>query len=91
MPTDDLHVYTDGYDYVVASDSAQAEALYCEYYGDECYREFRRMGDLEELSIRVEDDGSIAQVGDSDCEPLTLTAAEWVTREGKGWLCTTEG
>lgn len=87
-----LYVFTAAHDYVIATSPEDAHAAYCEHLvEDEDAFDWLRLGDDTELTIWCDrDDGSIAAIDDDGAEPVTRTAAEWVERCGRGWLCSTE-
>jgi hypothetical protein len=87
----DLHVYCfDDCEWVVAESIDDAWAVWSESIGQK--REdwpdgaWEQEPDDKSMRIIVDDDGAISDQG----ERLELTCREWATREGRGYLCTTE-
>lgn len=80
----DLHVWHNGYDWVVATDQADARKVLVEVCGESKYEDdydgdgWRMLADHEPLSIT--DDGGKER----------KTCGEWVAAEGRGHLCSTE-
>jgi len=86
----ELHAFTNEVDILIARDIGDAWQIWQEHTGesDESYREeLYQMPDDAPIGIWW-DGEKIAELGQG--EVLTLTAAEWVAREGRGFLCSTE-
>lgn len=75
-------------DTVVAEDLADVRAVLVDLYGDS--DEVTEM--MNDGFLPVSDDTSITihNVEDVPANKLTLTATEWIAREGRGLLCSTE-
>lgn len=89
--SEDLHVWHNGYDWVVAKDEADARAVEHEMIGDPCTHDdtcdcegdgWDQVPDEAPLKIATGEDGAPPIV--------TKTCAEWVKDEGRGFLCSTE-
>jgi len=95
--TGELHLYMtpDGGEWVIAHTQDDAWRAREEQTGEE-RDDFRdnwwvELKPHDQLEIYVDpDDGVPTDPEDSGARPLTLTAAEWVARRGRGWLCTSE-
>lgn len=75
-------------DTIVADDLADVRKVLVELYGDS--DEITEM--MNDGFAEVSDDKSITinNVEDVPHQRLTMTAAEWIAREGRGLLCSTE-
>lgn len=82
-----LHVFEIGPDSYIAHDPDDAWTLLEEQTGSKrtddewSDEEVYQVPDEKVLKIRIEEDSP---------EAITLTAAEWCAREGRGFLCSTE-
>lgn len=84
-----LHVYTNGTEWWVASDVEYvypAREEWCGETREDLDDDFWEMDDTETISIVVNELGEI----DDNGETLKLSAAEWAVREGSGFLCALE-
>lgn len=81
-----LRVWTDGTDWVIAATAERAHEL----RASACNGGLDEFGELEDWKPLADEDR--LRVHDQrDDSVLTLSAAEWVAREGKeGFLCSTE-
>ena len=90
--TDGLFVFEIGPDYYIAHDEEDAWSLWEDHSGEtrEDYKNEPcvRLSDDAKISILVDEDGVI--VDNHDADVLTLTAREWIEREGHGFLCSSE-
>lgn len=94
MPVTDtparLYVYEIGPDHIIAHDEDDAWELWCRHHGE------RRSDYKGEPCTRVDDDvvlsiivDAAGRISDSGAA-VELSAREWVQREGRGFLCSTE-
>lgn len=79
-----MNVYCDDYVWVVAESPEDAEQAYAETFGDRHDDPEFKLTDWAEL----DDDELITIMADKGS--TTLTAAEWVEKCGRGFLCTGE-
>ncbi len=96
MPEKKLHVFemTEGPDTVIAESIEDAWKVWSkttgqskdEYQADYENDEFEQVPDDKMMKIFMDDEGKISDSGNQ----AEMTAAEWVKREGSGWLCSTE-
>lgn len=86
----ELRVWTDDTDTVVAADLADAQKVWEEHHGSTFEQEMMTLDDWSQ----VPDDKPITihnvDGRGTDDDKLTLTAAEWAARDGRGFLCSTE-
>jgi hypothetical protein len=83
-----MKVWQGEVDTVVAEDLADVREVLVNLYGDS--DEVTEM--MNDGFAEVADDKSITihNIEDDPRSRLTLTAAEWIAREGRGLLCSTE-
>ena len=93
------HVFVNEHDWIAADDLDEAWRIYAEYIGyeDDVARARQEIEDgdplvqmADDAIIKIHVDAAGKMTDDYDSTPLALTAAEWVAREGKGHLCSTE-
>jgi len=88
--TDDactLHVFGDDCEWVIAYDRDDAQRVYDDHVGEPGSNRadrWKQESDSAKRTVRLCEDGD--QYGDDE----TLTNAEWATRLGRGYFCTTE-
>lgn len=86
----ELRVWRNDVEWLIAGDREDLRALWRENTGctDEEFeeQEFYELPGESKLRIICNEQGEIDDTG----EPLELTCAEWIAREGRGLLCTTE-
>jgi len=82
----DLHVFHDGEDWYVAQSLADAEELRDAHYGEARPTEMRQLPDDKMIGILCDEQGQPSDGGKGD-EGVDLTAAQWATRQGRGYLC----
>lgn len=82
-----LKVYYDGSSHVIADNPKDATVFLVDHMG-ESYDdpEWEEVAPTGRITIAVDGDGKICSV-DDDHDDLTLTAAEWIARQGAGFLC----
>lgn len=82
-----MHIYQNEVtDWVIAADEADANAVLREHY-------MYTQEELEEEQMQVTTmwpDDKPLRISDDDGTKTTLTPAEWIAREGRGFLCSTE-
>lgn len=82
-----MHIYTNEVtDWIIAADEADANAVLREHYG-------YTQAQLEEEGAHVRKqwpDDKLLRVHDDDGVKRELLPAEWIAREGRGFLCSTE-
>jgi hypothetical protein len=79
--TTGLSVYSNGTDYVIATDPADAALVFSEHYGESGGEaEFVPLPDDQEMTINFEDEPEKRQ---------RRTMRQWVAQEGRGFLGTT--
>lgn len=76
-----LHMYTNGDDWVVASSLEEARAEYDSDDGDE---PMRQLPDDEPFTCPVRDDGERAERGEETTQTKTLTWQQWANENGPG-------
>lgn len=89
--SDSLFMFEIGPDHLAAHSEEDAWALWCDHHGE------RRENYIGELANLIPDDrlfrvfveSESGAIGDSG-ETLTLTARQWVEREGRGFLFSSE-
>lgn len=87
-----MKVYRMGPDMVVAKNQPDAWAIWMEHQGGyaiddiDADEEFEPVPHGTRLAILVDINGEVSDSGDR----LELPASEWVRREGRGFLCSTE-
>lgn len=94
-----LHVFHDGWNWVVAASAEEAVKAYAEHIGDDiCPDEdggapehWKQLSDEVTIEIWCDEDGSITEVEADGAEPVGRTCAAWIARNGWGFLCSTEG
>lgn len=86
----------DDCEWVIARGEADAFRVREEHTGEPsdawsmCF--WRELAPDEKLTIWANcETGKVTMVDDPDGGPVTLTCAEWIKRQGRGWLATTEG
>ena len=86
--SDPLHVFTNHTDTVIARDPEDATRVWLEHLG-ECegnyVHDWTRLDGDHVLGIDDENTNDA-----TDGSPLRLTCREWIEREGRGFLCSTE-
>ena len=85
----DLHVFCNGTDKVIATDIEDAWAAWCETTGESREAYSGETWAWEQMP----DDASLPIMRDpesGDRTKDTLTCAEWVAKDGRGFLCSTE-
>lgn len=80
----ELRIWTDGIDTVIATDEADAAKVWGEHMGASWSDE---AGDRSWSPYR---EGPLSIDLDTDEGRVSLTQAEWITREGRSFLCSTE-
>lgn len=81
-----MRVWTNYVDWVVAADLDDVRKVLVEQYGDTPEIDTW----IEEGFTPLDDDKPITITNYSSGDPLTLTCADWIAREGRGHLCSTE-
>ena len=89
-----LHVFEIGPDTVIAYDVDDAWTVWSEQSGEdrddyETYDDPVLLPDDKTLSIWCDADG-IAEPNGDGADTVERTCAEWIAREGRGFLCSTE-
>lgn len=88
-----LHVFYDGgADCVIAASPADAHAVWCKTMGAENSDvEWEQCADDDTLTVWCgKENGEICEPYGDNAHEVTLTHREWVAREGRGFLCSTE-
>lgn len=82
-----MHIYTNEVtDWIIAADEADANAVLCEHYG---YTQEQLEEEHIQITSQWPDDKTLT-VRDDDGVRAKLLPAEWIAREGRGFLCSTE-
>ena len=88
-----MHIYTNEVtDWVIAADRADADSVLCEHYAsarDEPLTRDQLVREGLEVTGDWPDDKPLT-ITDDDGTKTTLLPAEWIAREGRGFLCSTE-
>ena len=76
-----LSVWHDGDDWVIAESAEDATAIWTEYYGEPAEElHWKRWEDSRTLSVfDFDEDGNVQKV--------MRPCAEWIAKNGRGWLC----
>lgn len=88
-----MKLYTDGTDFVIATDLNDARAAWVEHRGGDAedfdVHEWTEADPAEELAIWCDADGDPCEPEEDGAELIAKTHAQWVER-GRGFLCSTE-
>ena len=91
-----LHLYVtpDETEWVIAADEDDAWRVREDHTGEERddFGEtwWKELAPTDMLEIFVDADGDPTDPSEDGATTMNLSAAEWIARRGRGWLCTTE-
>ncbi len=85
--SDDLQVFHDGFEWVIARSPADASVVWCRYVGEDPKDWKRRENDWRPM----DQNASLLIFTNDDDVPTSRTCAEWIAIEGRGYLCTSDG
>lgn len=83
-----MRVFTNGTDTVVAADLADAQRVVEAHYGATFEQEGWSLDEWREVA--GDKTISICTNPDEDSDPVSKTASEWASSDGRGFLCSTE-
>jgi hypothetical protein len=92
MSEEQLALWYNDCDYVVATSAADATAQYLKFTGaDRCDNfDWQRVADDKQIGMWCDGDGIISEPGDGGNAVVKRPAREWVERYGPGYLGSTE-
>lgn len=89
----ELHVFSNDFEWVIARNMDDVYALFAENPGwsqPEDWEDWGQEDDAAEHTIWCDEGGKPTEPHSEDSSRVTLTNAQWCERIGRGYLCTTE-